>query len=319
MAVADRAGRLVLAADTGATKTLVTVRAAAALHDATAASLRFPTPRDPAAAIAAIAEAATTLAARLPGRLVAGAVVAPGPLDAATGRILAGANLGWYDVPFAGEIADRLAIPVALEDDATAAAIGEALAGAGRGADPFVYLTVSSGVGAGVVSDGRSMRGAHGLAGEIGHLVIDPSGPRCACGRRGDVEAFAGGAALARRARAAWPASRLPDGRPAPRDAAGLFRLAREGDPAARAIANEAALALSHAIGALAAVVDPACIAVGGSIGLGQRGLIRRAVAIARHRTLAATGGALRVVPASLGDRSCVEGAAILATRLIER
>lgn len=316
MAAAGGAGDLVLAADVGATKTLVTVRAPGAPHDPAAPALRFATPRDPVAAVTSIVDAAVALAGRAGGRVVAGAVVAPGPLDAATGRIVAGANLGWYDVPFTGEIAARLGVPVALEDDATAAALGEALAGAGRGADPFVYLTVSSGIGAGVVVGGRSLRGAHGIAGEVGHLVVDPAGPRCACGRRGDVEALAGGAALARRARAAWPAARLADGSPAPRDAAALFRLARAGDPAAQAIADAAADALAHAIGALAAVVDPACIAVGGSIGLAQRGLVRRAVAIARRRTLPATGESLRVVPAALGDRSCLEGAAILAARL---
>lgn len=307
----------ILAVDIGATKTLVTLRSLSDLHAPGAPSERFVTLRDPAAAVDAIAAAVARLTPAGAGPLAAAGLVAPGPLDAATGRILDAANLGWRQVPLAPMLAERLGIPVALEDDATAAALGEALAGAGVGADPFAYLTVSSGVGAGIVAGGRSLRGAHGVAGEVGHLVIDPSGPRCACGRRGDVEAYAGGAALARRARLTWPRARLADGRPAPRDAAAIFRLARTGDRDAQQLAEDAARALGAAIAALAASIDPAVIAVGGSIGLAQPALIRRAAAHARRTVLPATATGIRVVPAALGEASCAAGAAILGARLL--
>lgn len=314
--------RHLLAVDVGATKTLVTLRDAASVDGPwrSAPVDRFATPRDPAAAADAIAASATRLLrAHGRGPIAAAAVVAPGPLDAAAGRIDFSPNLGWRDVPFAGWLTARLGVPVALEDDATAAALGEAHGGAGRGADPFVYLTVSSGVGAGVVVDGRSLRGAHGLAGEVGHLVIDPDGPRCGCGRRGDVEAYAGGASLARRARATWPGARLADGGRAPRDAAAVFDRARAGDPDALRLVEEAAEAVARAIAALAGVLDPAVIAVGGSLALGQPWLRRRARVIARRRAMAETGRRLVVVRAALGDESCLAGATVLAGALAAR
>jgi glucokinase len=304
---------LVLAADIGATKTMVAVLPAdGRLGDASPVR-RFETPRDPVAAIGLIVVAAHRLVADTGGRLRAAGVVAPGPLDPTTGRIGFSPNLGWRDVPLGAWTADRLGVPVAVDDDATAAALGEAHVGAGRGADPFVYLTVSSGIGAGIVVGGRTLRGAHGIAGEVGHLVIDPSGPRCGCGRRGDIESFAGGASLARQARRIWARVRLDDGSPAPRDAAGIFRAARADLPEAVVLAEAAAEATGRAIAALAAVVDPACIALGGSVALGQPWLRRRATTVARQRAMAETGRVLRVVSAELGDRSCLAGAAVLA------
>ncbi|OGN82005.1 MAG: hypothetical protein A2X23_12010 [Chloroflexi bacterium GWC2_73_18] len=222
----------------------------------------------------------------------------------------------WRGTRITALLAERLAVPVALDDDARLGALGEALLGAGRGADPLVYVTVSSGIGSGIVSGGRMLRGAHGLAGEVGHLVVDPDGPRCACGRRGDVESYAGGAALARRARRAWPSGRLADGSAAPRDAAGIFRAARAGDPLARGIVAEAAEALGRGLAALATAIDPERIVVGGSLALSQGALVRRAVAIARRRCLAETGRRLVVVQSALGETSVLAGAALLAAEL---
>ncbi len=312
--------RLLLAVDVGATKTLVSIRARGDPVGVTGLTERWATPRDPVASVTEIAAAATRLVRSAGGgRVVAAGVVAPGPLDAAAGRIDFSPNLGWRDVPLAGWLSDRLGVPVVLEDDATAAALGEAYAGAGRDADPFAYLTVSSGVGAGVVVGGRSLRGAHGLAGEVGHLVIHPGGPRCGCGRRGDVESYAGGASLARRARETWPGRLLPGGVPAPRDAAAIFRLARGGDPEAARLVEEAAEAVARAIAALGAVLDPAIIALGGSLAFAQPWLRRRAITLARRRAMAETGRALVVVPAALGDGSCLAGAMVLADRLATR
>ena len=214
-------------------------------------------------------------------------------------------------------LGERLRAPVSLEDDANTAALGEWRFGAGSGADPMGYLTVSSGIGGGVVAGGGIIRGVTGNAGEVGHIVIDPSGPRCACGRRGDVESYAGGAALARRARQVWPRRTLSDGRAAPRAAADIFRAARGGDDDARRLVADAADALAAALAALAAVVEPAVIVVGGSIGLGQRRFIGRAATLARRRVLRENGASLRVVPAALGQESVLAGAADLALRLI--
>lgn len=92
---------------------------------------------------------------------------------------------GWHDVPLATLVAEALELPARLHNDASLAALGEALAGAGRGASPLVYLTVSTGIGGGIVIGGRLFEGRHGLAGELGHILLDPAGPTCGLGRAG--------------------------------------------------------------------------------------------------------------------------------------
>ena len=223
---ADR--RLVCAVDIGATKTLVSVRALPlAGWDASTPTERFPTQRDGRACADDIVAAARRLAERAEGRLVAVGCGAPGPLDARTGMIAGAPNLGWHDVPMGPWIVAGLGVPLAIEHDSSVGALGEATMGAGRDADPCIYITLSTGIGMGLIVGGAIVGGAHGVSGEIGHYVVDPAGPRCSCGRRGCLEAFAGGAGIAARARAAWPRGRTASGAPAPRTAAGVFLAAR--------------------------------------------------------------------------------------------
>jgi glucokinase len=322
--VTGRATRapLVLAVDVGATKTLLLVGPVAAPSGAGWSAeqtvARFPTERDPDRLVARIAEEAVGREAALGGRIVAVGCAAPGPLDRAGGVVIHSPNLSWRQVPLRSMLESRLGVPARLDDDAAAGALGEARAGAGRGADPFAFLTVSSGVGMGIVVGGRPVHGAHGLAGEIGHLTVDPAGPRCGCGRRGDVESYLGGASLARRARQAWGRGLLADGRPAPRDADGVFQAARLGDAIARALVDDAAEALGRALAAVAAVLDPERIAVGGALGLGQPRLVRRATVIARRRCMAETGRSLTVVPPELGEACVLAGAMAIARDLAE-
>ena len=310
----------VVAIDIGATKTLMAIRPVAGLEDGWALGgplEHIDSELDPAAFVGWVSsEVGRTFAGRS-GRVVAVGVAAPGPLDATRGIITRSSNLGWDDVPISRMLGDRLRAPVALEDDASTAALGEWHFGAGVGADPMGYLTISSGIGGGVVANSGIIRGVTGNAGEVGHIVIDPSGPRCACGRRGDVESYAGGAALARRARQVWPRRTLPDGRPAPREAADIFRAARDGDAAASQLVADAANALAAALAAMAAVIEPAVVVVGGSIGLGQRRFVSRAASLARRRVLRENGDSLRVAPAALGRESVLAGAADLALRLV--
>jgi glucokinase len=312
---ADRSG-FVGAADIGATKTLVTVRAWPVEAWALGSSevVRLATDRDPWRMVARLADELTRLAiagGAVRGRLDAVGLAAPGPLDPTSGVIHHSPNLGWRDVPISGPLKRLLGVPIVLDDDARTGALGEARLGAGRGRATVAYVTLGSGVGGGIIMDGRLHRGAHNVAGEVGHLSVDPTGPRCGCGRRGCVEAFVGGSSLARRARGMWPSARTADGTPAPRDAAEVFRAARAGDPAAGALVDEAVEALGFA--AIGAVLDPDLIVVGGSIGLSQRRFVRRAVTVGRQRCLAQTGRALTVVPAALGRESVLAGAAVTA------
>jgi len=274
----------------------------------------MPTPKAPEDLVRAIGRFGRQLAAAHGGSIVAAGIAAPGPLDSRTGMILHSPNLGWRDVPLGPWLASELGVPVTLEDDATAAALGESRLGAGRDADVFAYLTLSSGIGAGIVVDGKLLRGANGLAGEVGHLVVDPAGPRCGCGRRGHVESYAGGASLARRAQSAWPERGGLE--PSPRDAAGVFLAARRGDHTGIGLVHDAEKGVAHAIAVLAAAFDPRLIAVGGAVGLGQPSLVRRATGLARHAVLAETARKLTVTRAALGHESCLAGAALLGARL---
>ncbi|MBN1582898.1 MAG: ROK family protein [Anaerolineae bacterium] len=124
---------------------------------------------------------------------------APGPMDIPAGILTEPPNLpGWHDVPLRQLIQDAMGIPAFLENDANAAAIGEYLYGAGRGTRHMVYVTVSTGIGGGLILDGKIYHGTTGGAGEIGHMTILPRGPHCGCGNRGCLEALASGTAIAR-------------------------------------------------------------------------------------------------------------------------
>src|SRR5258708_11609133 len=127
----------------------------------------------------------------------------PGPLDPHTGILIEAPNLpGWENLPLQSMMAKRVGRPVFIGNDANLAALGEWKFGAGRGHDDVLYLTVSTGIGGGVISNGHMLVGARGLAAEVGHMLAIPDGPLCGCGQRGHLEAVASGTAIARVARA---------------------------------------------------------------------------------------------------------------------
>lgn len=142
-----------------------------------------------------------------PGDLRSIGVSVPGPFDPESGRVLRPPNLpGWDDVPLRAWLEDAFGRPVQLDNDANAAALAEWRFGAGQGARHLVYLTMSTGVGAGLILDGRLYRGVRAGAGELGHVQLEWNGDACGCGLRGCAEAYLGGASLARRLRQSAPA-----------------------------------------------------------------------------------------------------------------
>jgi len=305
--------RLVGAVDIGASKTLVAVRALPIAEWPVGVKVvRFATPRSPSECTDRISEALTALANDASGELVAVGCGTPGPLNRDLGLVLHSPNQGWHDVSIGPRIAEMLEVPVLIDDDGRAGALGEARLGAAAGADPMVYITVGTGIGSGVVVGGHLVHGSHGVAGEVGHLVVHPRGPRCSCGNRGCVEVYAGGDGLERRALATWRGTRRPDGIPAPRTATEVFAAARHGDPRARRLVGEAVHALAFAIAAVSATIDPMVIVIGGSLGLAQRGVVNRAVRAARLLCINEGGVGPRAVPASLGGESVLAGAALL-------
>jgi glucokinase len=237
--------------------------------------------------------------------------VAPGPIDYESGVILRLHNMAWGPLPIVSALRDAFSCEVLLEDDAAAAAIAEALIGAGAGRSIVGYVTVSSGVGAGLVINGVRQGGAHGTAGEVGHLVLDPTGPVCNCGRRGDVESFAGGLSLVRQLVEVWPEPL--DVHSSVRSPVELFQRASMGDERALVIRDRGRDALARCFAAVATLWDPEVIVVGGSVALGQTHWIDESVELAREYCMAEVSEGLHHEFANLGTRSSLIGAALLA------
>jgi len=245
-----------------------------------------------------------------------------GPLDPERGIIESPPNLpGWDEVPLGEIVAGALDRPVYVENDASAAALAEAWWGSGRGCRSFIYLTISTGIGGGIVLDGRLERGARGNAGELGHITVDYRGWPCpGCGRRGCLEAFASGTNIARRAREAVAASPA-DGRAlvaqggsvAAITAADVAAAARDGDPLAWRVWDETTEVLGAGIATILDVFNPNRVALGGGVTRSGSLLLDP---VRRHALAAAlppAAAAAEIVIADLGDELGVAGAAAIA------
>jgi glucokinase len=276
------------------------------------ARLRRPTEPsgDPTADIARIVADARRLLAEAgkgPAELAAIGVSAPGPVDPVRGEIVQPPNLpGWGRVPLRERLAGALGAPVRIENDANAAALAEWRHGAGQGFEDLVYLTMSTGVGGGLVLGGRLHPGRLGNAGEIGHLPVEWDGEPCACGMRGCLEAYVGGAVWMRRLRRIAPergrVAELAGGRErvTPRH---LVAAAREGDPFARAEMERWNDYLARGIVALAFVLAPQAVILGTIACAAGEELcfapLRERVAA---RVWPLLGRELAILPSGLGD-----------------
>ncbi|SNY55322.1 ROK family protein [Paractinoplanes atraurantiacus] len=231
-----------------------------------------------------------------------------GPLDAASGTVMSPPHLpGWTRVPIGPLAAEAFGVPFALENDATAAAVAEYRFGAGRGTGTMLYLTVSTGIGGGAIVGGRLHRGAAGNGGEFGHIIVRRGGRLCACGRRGCVEAYASGSAIAQRAAEACGRAMT---------AADVTAAVAAGDPAAAAVWAETADLLGAAVADLVNVFEPDLVVLGGGVtrcGDMLLGPVREVVA---REAMPPAARAARVEPAALGDRVGVIGAGVVALAL---
>jgi len=229
------------------------------------------------ALIEQVTAAARQAVAPHPVRAVGLAVA--GWLSADREQLLAGANLGVTGVPLRRELEQRLAIPVAVENDGNAAALAEARAGAGRQARMLVMLTLGTGVGGGIVASGTLLTGAAGLAGELGHLPSVTGGPRCACGGRGCLEIYASGPAVARQAARMRPAGPGTESL----TAEDVVAAARAGAPEAIGALAAAGAAVGRAVARLVPVLNPDLVLLGGGLATGATDLIL----VPAHRALA--------------------------------
>ena len=244
--------------------------------------------------------------AGLPAPIGAG-IAAPGPLDPHRGVVLNPPNLrGWDEVPLADLVGRRVELPTILERDTNVAVMAEWRYGAARGTSDAVYVTVSTGIGGGIVSGGRPLTGRDGLAGEVGHLVVDIDGPVCGCGGIGHVEAIASGTAIEREARALLVEGRAPGlarlvADRTTVDTALVGRAAADGDAEADALLMRAWVAIGALCASLVNLLDPEVIVIGGGIAEHQPRLFDVARRELDRRVLPALAGRTRIVPAALG------------------
>ncbi len=228
----------------------------------------------------------------------------PGPIDVATGVLGSTTILpGWSGINPREELAGRLGMPVHVDNDANLGALGEMVWGGGRGVRDLAYIKVASGVGAGLVIDGRIYRGPGGTAGEIGHITLDESGPVCRCGNRGCLETFT----AARHVLELLRGSHGPD-LTVPR----MVQLAREGDPGCRRVIADVGRHVGMGVATLCNVLNPSRVVLGGDLaesGELALGPIRESVA---RYAVPSAARQLSVVPGSLGGRAEVLGALAL-------
>jgi glucokinase len=300
---------LVAGLDIGGTKTLAV---AADASGAIVATTRAPTRAGDAATVAAHATETVSQLADAAGisvsDLAAIGVGLPGMVDVVTGQVRHAVNLGidGRPVDLGRHVREAAGVPTLVVNDVDAAAVG-ALRLLGTG-DDLAYLSIGTGVAAGLVLDGHLRRGGRGAAGEIGHVVVDPAGPTCPCGQRGCLEALVSGPAIARR----WA---VPAGEPL---TAHLVGAASAGDPKAVALLREIAGHLASAVALLALTVDPDVVVLGGGVAEAGEPLADAVRAVLAERAAASSMLADLDLPARLvvlpsGAAAGAIGAALLA------
>jgi glucokinase len=246
-------------------------------------------------------------------------ISSPGPADLTRGLVTDAPNLpGWHNIPLADLVSQKLGVATWLENDANAAALAEHRLGAGRGSQHLILVTIGTGIGGGLILDGRLYHGASGGAGEIGHMLVEPQGRVCGCGRRGCLEAMASGSALNAAAREIATAE--PNGLVAQTasregvepDARILDEAAEAGDPSALAAMERAGRYLGVGLTNLVNIFNPQVIVVGGSVRKSAL-YLNTAIAVMQRDAFAQHRADVRVVEAALDGDEAAIGVALLA------
>jgi glucokinase len=239
-------------------------------------------------------------------------VSSPGPLDTVQGLALSLPTLsGFESFALKAAIQAGVAWPVQLENDGIAAAIGEWQFGAGRGLSDLVYVTVSTGIGGGVISGNRVVRGRRGMAGHVGHMIIVPDGALCNCGVRGCFEAYGAGPAFAARGQLRASAAGVLTFAGEAISGASIFKAARDGDALALDLVAEEAGILGRGFASLAHLFSPEMIIMGGGVAQGFE-LLEAGLTACLQKNLMPAFRDLKVVKAALADNSGLLGAAHL-------
>lgn len=267
-----------------------------------------------------------SLAGKVNRETVAGVgICAPGPLNIRTGMVIDAPNLMWKNVPIVSILRNHLGLPVILENDANAAAFGECCYGAGKGTRDMLYITVSTGIGGGIIANGQLVYGRDYSAGEIGHMIILPEGPLCGCGRRGCIEAIASGPAIAREARSRLEKGEksvileMVKGDPARLTAQEVAVAAGQGDKLALSVLDRAFRFLGLAIMNLIHLLNPEIIVIGGGVAKMGALLFDRINNCLKEQAFSHMVEGLPVVPAELHGRAGTMGmVALLKRKLAE-
>lgn len=247
----------------------------------------------------------------------------PGLVDHATGTLLFAPNLGWRDVPLREMWRAAFDVPVIVENEANAAALGEKMLGAARQVDNFIYLSAGVGLGGGLVVDGRLYGGVGGFAGEIGHMTLVPDGPQCNCGNRGCWETLIGPTAITERVRQAAALGQTPRllALPGVGGEASAIRMqhvlaaAEQGEPAVLHVLDEVGRYLGIGIANLVNTFNPRLVVLGGILSLAGPYILPRAQQEVKVRALAAAREALCIELSAFGFDACVMGGVSLIVR----
>ncbi|MBU6277788.1 MAG: ROK family glucokinase [Actinomycetales bacterium] len=278
---------------------------------------------DPTSVLNTICEVVTELGDASEDAVVAVGLGIAGPVDAERSTVFYAPNLGWPQVPVRDLLTDRVGLPVIVENDGNAAAWGEFVAGAGTNVQDLTVITVGTGIGGGIIINGELLRGAHGAAGEIGHMNAVPNGRPCGCGRNGCWEQYASGNALVREARTLAAERRqeaglllsLGDGTPEGVQGVHVTAAAREGDPVAQEAFAVVGTWLGRGLADLSSILDPGAFVIGGGVSEAGDLLLNSARATLAEKLT--VGRSRRPIPevrlATLGNEAGLIGAAALA------
>ncbi|ACU73513.1 ROK family protein [Catenulispora acidiphila DSM 44928] len=226
------------------------------------------------------------------------------PVDKTTGGLHAeGIMPGWVGTRPADDLAERTGLPTQIINDANAGVLAERRFGAAREATNVVYVRLAAGIGAGMMSEGRMLLGHHGLAGELGHVMVELNGAVCRCGSRGCLETVASPAAIAGLLARSW-------GQPA--DSIDLPELLRRGDRGALRVVEDAGEAVGRALSAAVQLLNPQLVVIGGDLAEAGEALLEPIRRTLRRGTMGSLNQRLRIVPSTLGDSAGVRGAAAL-------
>ena len=281
---------------------------------------RLTQPNDGKAAVLdRIAQSIACVSAKATKQICRVGISAPGAIDGQRGFVMNAPNLQWREVPLLEILTERLGLPCVLENDANAAAIGEWYFGRNRGVKDFIYLTVSTGVGGGIFANGRLLRGRDASAGEIGHITVEPSGPRCSCGNFGCLESLASGTAMASIAKVALSngepssLSELCGGNIQAVSATMIEAAASMGDQLSQRIMNQAFNYLGIGVASLVQIFNPELIVIGGGVAQVGAPLFQVVREVVNTRCFAHMRAGLPIEQPKLGGDIGVLGAVAVA------